>query len=82
MVPNMSRPRHLGGDINHRCRNRVLRQYSAKPLGVVHAVLKAQHQRVGLQMGPDLGAGRFRVGRFDAKQHQTGAAHGAGIGAC
>jgi hypothetical protein len=81
MVLHVPRTRHLGGHVHHSGGHGVVWQDGAQPLGVVHAVLQAQHQRVGFHIRADQGAGRFGVGGLHTEQHQVGALHRAGLAA-
>ena len=67
------RPRHLGGDVddgrNHRLATCAFA--AVDPLGVVHAVLQVDDDRVGIEERRDLRAPPLGVGGFHAEQHQA-----------
>ncbi len=70
---------HLGRDVNDRRCDLPRRQHRAQPVGVVHAVLQAQHQRARRQVRLDLCAGGFGIGGLDAEQDEVRALDGTGV---
>ena len=75
----MAGAHHAGGHIHHGGQHRAL-QHGLQPLGVVHAVLQAQHHSVGAQVRGHGLARTLGVGGFDAEQHALRTLHGAGLG--